>query len=105
MQIRIITLVVILFLTRAQGAPHAILNIQQNTERLHNSLFAIGNKKKGGLTKILCSFGNISPCIIKQIWLELSMNSFWLGFNECKSGIYIPKINFSQLKNKACWKV
>lgn len=47
MQIRIITLVVILFLTRAQGAPHAILNIQQNTERLHNSLFAIGNKKKG----------------------------------------------------------
>lgn len=51
MQIRIITLVVILFLTRAQGAPHAILNIQQNTERLHNSLFAIGNKKKRGSNK------------------------------------------------------
>lgn len=48
MQIRIITLAVILFLSPAQGAPRVLLNIQENTKRqLHYILFAIGNKKRG----------------------------------------------------------
>lgn len=33
------------------------------------------NKKGEKLTKILGSFGILSPCIIKQIWLELSATS------------------------------
>lgn len=58
MQIRIITLAVILFLSPAQGAPRVLLNIQENTKRqLHYILFAIGNKKKGVLQKSTAHLG------------------------------------------------
>lgn len=79
MQIPIITLAIILFFNKAsrcrspdprRSAEHketASLHFICNRKQKESVLFAMENKKGEKLTKILGSFGILSPCIIKQI--------------------------------------